>query len=84
MQADQAEHTRYLCKADSVGICQFRRIAQGPEEMSHLEGRADGQKHRRVSIRTPSLLRKVRASAASRFSMQFETDPVPTDATVNA
>ena len=50
--------------------------------MSDLEGRADGRQHRRVSspatvsTGTPSLLRKVRASAASRFPIQFETDRV--------
>jgi hypothetical protein len=48
--------------------------------VSDLEGRADGRQHRRVSspatvsTGTPSLLRKVRASAASRFPIQFETD----------
>jgi hypothetical protein len=50
--------------------------------VSDLEGRADGRQHRRVSspatvsTGTPSLLRKVRASAASRFPIQFETDRV--------
>ena len=46
--------------------------------MSDLEGRADGRQHGRVSspaavsTGTPSLLRKVRASAASRFPIQCE------------
>ena len=47
--------------------------------MSDFDSRADGRQHRRVSspaavsTGTPSLLRKVRASAASRFPTQCET-----------
>jgi len=79
MQADQTDRTLWLCKADSVGIYQFCGISDGPQKVSHLEGRADGRQLRHVSspaavsTGTLSLLRKVRASAASRFPIQCDT-----------
>ena len=39
----QADHTRWLCKADSVGICQFCHVSYGPQKVSDLDVRADGR-----------------------------------------